>query len=153
MSEGLIGVIFVCLTVVVVAVIIAVVQIRKMQMEHPRPEDEARQRYLKASDEAPAKLYGEQPAYEYSRKTSYPVHHSGDVPDEVNDPAPAGEGPAPFDPENPPTTKTYRRKPGSTASVPRCYCHNRELKEGQTVLWWPLPDNGGVRIYCQREDA
>lgn len=55
----------------------------------------------------------------------------------------------PVDPENPPSWKVYAPKEGAPERT--CVCHpDRPLRDGQRVLWWPVPkSNGGVNVFCE----
>lgn len=54
------------------------------------------------------------------------------------------------DPNDPPSWRTYHRKPGRPQRT--CTCHpDRPLTEGQRVMWWPIPDSGGgVHVLCEQ---
>lgn len=78
---------------------------------------------------------------------------------EVHQPAPQNEmeevpqdAPWPVDKENLPRKVVYNPRPGSTYTPPTCECHKRPIKSGQTVMFWPLPDNGGTKVFCLKED-
>ena len=55
----------------------------------------------------------------------------------------------PIDPNSPPTWKIYRPKKGAPGRS--CACHpDRPLRDGQKVLWWPVPiSGGGVNVFCE----
>lgn len=54
----------------------------------------------------------------------------------------------PFDDSNPPSWRVYRPRPGAEPRA--CMCHpDRMLTPGQSVLWWPLPGDGVVVLFCE----
>ena len=137
------AVVMICATVVVVAAIISGTY---YSLKRPDPVAESRRRMLDAEDRARRSHVGSEPWYDVPEVT-----RALKKPDP--EPEPESMAPIPVDPNNPPVPRTYNRRPGSTAPVPKCFCHGRELQSGQQILWWPVPDSGEVRIYCQREDS
>ena len=53
--------------------------------------------------------------------------------------------PMEIDPDSPPKIKVYSPKPGRPALY--CTCHQKPLRSGEKILWWPVTD-GAVVIYC-----
>lgn len=53
------------------------------------------------------------------------------------------------DMSNPPRTRVYEPKGVGGA---RCSCHNRELRRGEEILWWPQTD-GSVLVICKESKA
>lgn len=163
MSDGLIGVIAVCVTVLMV---VAMICWTRLRMRGPLPQglvsrhgDLAPQEAQRLHDEfqravsdlpppaAHNAFYEEdedvakvQAAFEAGDKAT--TARRGD-PDEM--------GPLPVDPERPPKVVTYKRR--STAPPPSCFCHGRQVQENQTVLMWPIPDSQEVRLYCQNQET
>lgn len=68
---------------------------------------------------------------------------------EVEEPQEQRTAALPIDPENPPTWKVYQPREGAPKRA--CACHpDRELRYGQKVMWWPVPNSGGaVNVYCE----
>lgn len=54
-----------------------------------------------------------------------------------------------IDPERPPSWKVYTPRKGAPERT--CVCHpDRPLRDGQRVLWWPVPKSGGgVNVFCE----
>ena len=123
-----VAIIVVCLTIIVITAIVSAAWYNLHKID---PIEEARQE-LRAA---------EKQLFSRTLKKSDP------------EPEPDSMAPIPVDPKNPPVPRTYNRRPGSTAPVPKCFCHGQELQSGQEILWWPVPNSGEVKIYCQREDA
>lgn len=61
---------------------------------------------------------------------------------------PPSTPPMPFNDSNPPSWRVYRPSEGSRPRA--CTCHpDRLLVPGQNVLWWPLPSDGTVVLFCE----
>lgn len=150
----------ICLTAIIIAAIISGTWYSLHKVD---PVEESRQRMLAAEDrfiEAMNKPRGKDL---WLPPSATKVEHS-QPPEPKPDPMtpwledeppyePESMAPIPVDHDNPPKPLVYSRKPGSTAPTPRCTCHGRLLKEGQEILWWPVPDSTVVKVYCQRENS
>lgn len=158
MSEGLAGVIIVCVTLILITLVISLTKLvlnreaKPVAPERMGPQPDGMTWKVPAggSKEAFADRFmkAAQEAAEHNRMVDAALAPA----DPDRTPAPDA-APAPFDSDNPPVKRIYRRKPGSTAPVPQCFCHRRPLKEGQEILWWPLPGSQEIRIYCQRAEG
>lgn len=133
MSEGLAGVIIVCVTLVCITLVISLTKLITIKEARPKAEPEERSRWESSSPP---------PVFEYE--------HTERKADPDRMPAPGDDLPLPVDPARPPTVKAYRPRPGSTQPPPRCVCHQLPVRPGEKVLWWPMPDSEEIRVFCQR---
>lgn len=158
MSEGLVGVLIVCMTVLCIALVISRTRLILASKEARRtadPEEARRQeaermreRIERAPKPAPGFDWDEVAARLAEEGEAEAARQAG--PDDT----PSDHGmPLPVDPARPPSVKTYRPRPDSVEPPPRCVCHRLPVQPGDKVLWWPMPGSEEVRVFCQRGDA
>lgn len=147
------AIIVICLTAVVIAAIFAGTY---YSLQKPDPVAEARQRLRVAEDRAVKSLEREE-RVRRAPIDSRPIEFPQILPAEEEwleeEPpfVPDSMAPIPVDHDNPPKPLVYNRR--GNAPIPNCTCHNRPLKNGQEILWWPVPDSTVVKIFCQRENS
>lgn len=127
MSEGLIGVIFICATILIIAGLITYVEIRKISLS------------VRVEEKPEGFKPTPPPVYEYSRTESRPAQD--DKPKQED-----AEPPLPIDPQNPPKTIRF---PMNEANPPKCMCHGKTVQGGQRVVAWP--DGPGYRFFCTED--
>ena len=139
MSNGLIGVTIVCVTVLFVVGMICWTQVQTKRTEPAKDVKEESQ----PEPFRPAAP----PTFEYSKTTTFfePDESVKDV-QEAFEKGEKGktERPAlPIDPNNPPKTITF---PPNMEYAPSCVCHGKKVQAGQEIIAWP--DGNGYRFFC-----
>lgn len=142
MSEGLTGVIIVCMTVLCIVMVISRTRLILASKEARRTADleEMRRQEAERMRERIERAPKPTPGIAWEEREADPDR-----------PPPQHDGlPLPVDPGRPPTVKVYRPRLGSTEPLPRCVCHRLPVEPGDKVLWWPMPGSEEVRMFCQR---